>query len=76
MLTKEKKVQEIRDIIYEVALLQERMDTLLDGEKGEAHYKNYGRYGFDQLLGNGNPYDPSLQSAIDTLVEDDNENLN
>ena len=37
----------------------------------EGNYKAYGRYGFDQLLGNGNPYDSSLQSLIDK-TEDDN----
>ena len=75
-MNENERIQEIEDIIYEIELLQGRMDTVMDGAANESHYKSYGRYGFDQLLGNGNPYDPSLQNAIDTLVKDDNENLN
>ena len=43
----------------------------LGGHSVKANYEAYGRYGFDQLLGNGNPYDSSLQSLIDK-TEDDN----
>ena len=31
----------------------------------KANYEAYGKYGFDQLLGTGNPYDNSLQYLID-----------
>ena len=33
------------------------------------NYEAYGRYGFDQLLGNGNPYDSRLFSLIDKTEE-------
>ena len=33
------------------------------------NYEAYGRYGFDQLLGSGNPYDSSLFSLIDKTEE-------
>lgn len=31
------------------------------------HYEAYGKYGFNQLLGNGNPYDGSLVKLIEEL---------
>ena len=32
-----------------------------------ARYEAYGRYGFNQLLGNGNPYDDGLHTIIEEL---------
>ena len=42
----------------------------LDGHFVKANYEAYGKYGFDQLLNNGNPYDSGLQDLIDKT--DDN----
>jgi len=61
----EGKSQRLADIMYELEMLKEEVDSLVEGTSIEANYKAYGRYGFDQLLGNGNPYDNSLQSIID-----------
>ena len=44
---------------------QEMVDEAVSGTDKEAHYEAYGRYGFDQLLGNGNPYDFSLESLLE-----------
>ena len=43
---------------------QQLVDDALDGTPEESHYKAYGRYGLDTLLGNGNPYDRSLEDLI------------
>ena len=43
----------------------------LDGHFVKANYEAYGKYGLDQLLSNGNPYDRGLQDLIDN-TEDDN----
>jgi hypothetical protein len=64
------KSQQIADIMYELEMLKEELDGLVEGTENEAHYKAYGRYGFDQLLGNGNPYDESLQTIIDSLSKE------
>ena len=61
------KSQRILDIVYELEMLKEELDSLVEGSSIEANYKAYGRYGFDQLLGNGNPYDNSLQSIVNEL---------
>ena len=59
--------------IEEAIELIERAQALVDeamcGASKEAHYLAYGRYGFDQLLGNGNPYNSSLQSLIEGSAE-------
>lgn len=46
---------------------QELIDKAIIGTRDESHYKAYGKYGFNQLLGNGNPYDSSLKSLIKTF---------
>ena len=62
------KFQRVLDIVGELQILQEEVDNLVEGSSIEANYKAYGRYGFDQLLGNGNPYDDSLQSIACELA--------
>lgn len=41
---------------------QELVDNAVEGTDMENNYRAYGRYGLDQLLGNGNSYDGSLMS--------------
>ena len=59
----------IDDIIIRVEELKCELDNLLHGTDLYPHYKAYGRYGFDQLLGNGNPYDEGLFSIKNNLME-------
>ena len=59
----------IDDIIIRVEELKCELDNLLHGTDLYPHYKAYGRYGFDQLLGNGNPYDEGLFSLKNNLME-------
>ena len=64
----------IDEIERAISLVEEAsyaVDMAVQGMRIQANYEAYGRYGFDQLLGNGNPYDSSLQSLIDK-TEDDN----
>ena len=46
------------------------VDMAVDGMSIRHNYEAYGKYGFDQLLGTGNPYDNSLQSLIDKTEEE------
>ena len=64
------KSHQIEDIMYQLEMLKEELDSLVEGTENEAHYKAYGIYGFDRLLGNGNPYDESLQTIIDSLSKE------
>ena len=64
----------IDEIERAISLVEEAsyaVDMAVEGMRIQANYEAYGRYGFDQVLGNGNPYDSSLQSLIDK-TEDDN----
>lgn len=57
-----------REAIQEAIVLVEEAQALVDGALEDTgtgvHYMAYGRYGFDQLLGNGNPYDYGLPSLL------------
>ena len=54
----------IQDIIYRLEEIQEELDDEINGTEFETHFDAYGRYGLNQLLGNGNRYDSSLLSLI------------
>ena len=60
-------VQAAQELVIEA---QNIMDDAMKGYDGEANYLSYGKYGFSQLLGNGNPYDSSLYSISESLEED------
>ena len=40
------------------------VDEAVEGTEIELNYRAYGRYGFDTLLNNGNPYDNGLLDII------------
>jgi len=65
---REQKIEEAMDLISQAQIL---VDKAIRGTNMQSHFEAYGRYGFDQLLGNGNPYDGSLLK----LVEDGDEGL-
>ena len=61
-------IDEIERAIEMVDQARHIVDTVVgstDGHFLKANYEAYGKYGFDQLLGTGNPYDNSLQYLID-----------
>ena len=58
-------IDEIERAIEMIEEAKYMVDIAVKGMSIRHNYEAYGRYGFDQLLGNGNPYDSSLQSLID-----------
>ena len=70
MVNREEFIDEIERAIEMVSQAKYIVDMVMDGNSMEANYKAYGKYGFDQLLGSGNPYDNSLQTLIDKVVEE------
>jgi len=58
-LTKDER-HAIQRTIHKLEIIQSELDQIIEGSQHEAVWKSYGRFGFDQLLGNGNPYDNSL----------------
>ena len=58
------QLEQAQELIIEAQTI---IDEATEGMSAECHYKAYGRYGIDQLMGNGNPYDSSIQTLIDEL---------
>ena len=57
-----------------IELVEEAMalvEEAINGTSKQSHYEDYGKYGFDQLLGNGNPYDSGLPDLIDMFNDED-----
>ena len=63
-------IDEIERAIEMVDQARHIVDMAVDGMNIRANYEAYGKYGFDQLLGDGNPYDNSLQTLIDKYREE------
>jgi hypothetical protein len=67
MVTKQDRI-DLGNAVEEAIELVEQAQRLVDEAVGgmdiEDNYLAYGRYGFDQLLGNGNPYDSCLASLL------------
>ena len=67
-------ISEIMEELNEAIALVEQAKAKVDAAAKQAgrygHYTAYGRYGFDTLLGNGNPYDASLFDMMNDLEEE------
>lgn len=63
----EQRIELINNAIELINEAQALVDEALAGTGEEAEYRAYGRYGFDRLLNNGNPYDNGLQNVIENL---------
>jgi hypothetical protein len=55
----------LRDSMERIAEIQTEVDGILYDTDIVNNYEAYGKYGFDQLLGNGNPCDDGLPSLIE-----------
>ncbi len=51
------------------------VDEALNGTVGEDHYKTHGKYGFNELLGKGNPYNMCLPSLLEYKSKMDSDPL-
>ena len=70
-MDKQEFIDEIERAIEMVDQARHIVDMTMIGNKMESNYEAYGKYGFDQLLGSGNPYDNSLQTLIDKHLEEE-----
>ena len=66
-MNKEEFIDEIEKAIEMVEEAQHIVDIAINDMNIRHNYEAYGKYGFDQLLGSGNPYDSSLYSLIDKI---------
>jgi len=56
------KIEEAMNLIQKAQML---VNDALRGTNMQSHFDAYGKYGFNQLLGNGNPYDGSLPKILE-----------
>ena len=69
-MNKQEFIDEIERAIEMVDQARHIVDMAIDGMSIQANYEAYGKYGFDQLLGDGNRFDASLQDLIDGYEEE------
>jgi len=67
-LKREQNIQEAMELIEQA---QQLVDEALENTNNNAHYKGYGKYGFKQLLGEGNRYDGSLPKILEDIENQD-----
>ena len=60
------QINEAKELIIEAQAL---VDDAVKGTSQQNRYEAYGRYGFDTLLKNGNPYDDGLDDLIKDFQE-------
>jgi len=72
-MTKEERILAIENAMELVSEAQNLVDEAVRGTSDENNYRSYGKFGFDHLLGNGNPYDSSLDTLLDNLNSEDEE---
>ena len=68
-MTNEEKIQYLEEAIEMIEEAQGIVEQVLEGTGNEANFNAYGKYGFDQLLGNGNRYDSSIFTIIDEIED-------
>ena len=73
-IIEQEKIDAIRQAVHLVEEACQLVDSTMDDQAyDEGQYEAYGKYGFNQLLGNGNPYDGSLFTLIEKLEGQDND---
>ncbi len=69
IMTNEERIQmviEAKEMVEQAMLM---VNEAVADTPEKAHYEAYERYGFAQLLGNGNPHDSGLHTLIDELAK-------
>lgn len=62
-------IEEAQELIIQA---QQMVDQAISGTQLENHYEAYGKYGFNTLLGNGNPHDSSLYTLLEAIEDEEN----
>lgn len=63
-------LEEATELILQAKQL---IDSAIHGTSLVSHYEAYGRYGINQLLSDGNPYDYGIDYLIVELIEKEEE---
>jgi len=68
-MTNKTRIEMIEDALELIEEAKGLVEDALRGTSLKDHFNAYNKYGFNQLQGNGNPYDSSLNSLIEELEE-------
>ena len=63
----EERINAIEEAMEMIAEARELVSSAISGSEIEGEYEAYGQFGFQRLLGEGNPYDKSLNDVIEDL---------
>ena len=63
-MTEEERTELIEQAMELVREARDLVVSAVEGTSIKANFDAYGQYGFMQLLGEGNPYDSSLNSLL------------
>ena len=63
----ETMIDKLRNAMTYIIDANQMVTDVLNDTEYEDHYKAYGQYGFDQLMGNGGRYDNSIYDIIGNL---------
>lgn len=73
-MTTQERIQMLEEALELIERAQQLVDDAVNGTGNEANYEAYGKYGFNQLLGNGNPYDDGIPSLIVEFNDESDDN--
>lgn len=64
-MTNEERAEQIQQAIEMIEEAQQLVDEAVSGTGDQIRFEAFGRFGFDQLLGNGNQFDEGLHSLLE-----------
>ena len=66
-MTKQDRIESIYEAIELIEEAQSLVQNAINGTEIENAFNAYGKFGFDTLLNNGNPYNKGLQDIINSI---------
>jgi hypothetical protein len=63
-------IELLKEALQKLQDLKGDIEHALDYNPQRDHYRAYGGYGIEQLLGNGNPYDGSIHTLIQAAEQE------
>ena len=66
-MTKQDRIEPIYEAIELIEEAQSLVQNAINGTEIENAFNAYGKFGFDTLLNNGNPYNKGLQDIINSI---------
>jgi len=68
-MTNTERVELVKEAMELVSEARSLAYAAVEGTNLQSNYDAYGEYGFQTLLGEGNPYDDSLQTLLNEFEE-------